>query len=130
MAILNKKSQVSIGSPRKSSGDLAMIVVKFGKLGGGDVAVAVVIEGAEHLEQIRLVHEVRLRGEHGHDGHRQLFELHLALRVYVVSGQVLGAELDGASPMESGWSVGGIRVTTRGGVEAVARGWVDGGDGR
>jgi hypothetical protein len=107
-----------------------MIVVKFGKLGGGDVAVAVVIEGAEHLEQIRLVHEVRLRGEHGHDGHRQLFELHLALRVYVVSGQVLGAELDGASPMESGWSVGGIRVTTRSGVEAVARGWVDGGDGR
>jgi hypothetical protein len=62
-----------------------MIAVKFGKLGGGDVAVAVVIEGAEHLEQMRLVHEVHLHGEHRDDGHRQLFELYLALRVCVVS---------------------------------------------
>lgn len=57
-----------------------------GELGGGDVAVAVAVEGTENLQELLLVDE-HLLAHVGHDGSDELVELHGAVAVGVHVGQ-------------------------------------------
>lgn len=76
------------------------------ELGGGDVAVAVPVEGPEHLEQLLLVYENLLVIHVGEDGVGELVKLDVAVAVLVHVGEegveLVPGGLDAERPEEGG----------------------------